>query len=218
MRFSYACIVTTVCETLTGCMYWETYTTAFDYLVTKPLAERAHVREQAEVNAKIGYQSIPTQSPRIGNLRIVVFPLNTNIRTGRQPFIVCIAPRWTSDPATEALQSVSVRPEQVFLRLSDGKFMRPTGYALGPVCPYPEYQIPVEAVTFHEIRLDEVLVSRLNPHIGWGLPDLALRFDVATPAPEQMFSLQLGSVGLNDKWHVLPEIEFSPHYGQINRF
>src|SRR3989304_5444892 len=62
-------------------------------------------KRQKELEDKhIGYQSSPVTVPHVGELRLLVFPLNTNDRRGMEPFVICVAARGTTGEPKEKPQ------------------------------------------------------------------------------------------------------------------
>jgi len=176
------------------------------------------VRQKELEDKQIGYQSSPVTVPRVGELRLLVFPLNANDRRGIEPFVICLAARWTTGESKEKPQTLSIDAKTISLILPDGSAIKPSGYAVEAICPYFDLLTSsTRTLAYREIDFGQPLAWNLNPSISWGFPDLALRFDVATPGAEQKFSLQLGSLALDGALHNIPIIAFTSYYGKIPR-
>ena len=155
-------------------------------------------------------QSLPKLSPQIGTLRLVAYPLNASAREGQRPFVICVVPEIPDGSAVSSqMQTATFDPTRIVLTLGNGTSVKPSGYALPARCPYPEERPDVRdsELVFREIDFTRPLVWRRD--MTEPVTELALRFDLATPSPRETFSLQLGSLSLNEAQHLLPKIEFS---------
>jgi hypothetical protein len=155
-------------------------------------------------------QSLPRLSPQIGTLRLVAYPLNASARQARRPFVICIVPTIPDgSPVDLQMRMATLDPTRILLTLDNATSVKPSGYALPARCPYPEERPDVRdtELVFREIDFTQPLVWRRDTTES--VSELALRFDLVTPSPNQTFSLDLGLLSLNEEQHVLPKIEFS---------
>lgn len=207
---------------LTGC--------SFEWLFLAPVAVPVLVYQELtgvtqegrspwELSDKqIGHQSIPVTIPQIGKLRLLAFPLNASERRGREPFVICLAPRWAGTEPTEKPKSLSIDAKLISLILPNGSAIKPSGYVVDPICPYVELQTSTSrTLAFLEIDFGKPIFWDYSLYISWGFPDLALRFDVVAPEADAKFLLKLGSIALDGAQHDLPTIEFASHYGGFGR-
>ena len=177
------------------------------------------VKRQAaeDEQAAIGNQSAPMLVPQVGDLRLAAYPLNSKARRGQAPFVVCVVPEVSGGLAVRSQMTVAaLYPAQILLTLPDRSTVRPSAYALTERCPYPELSESSRvAPEFHAIDFARPLVWRRGA--AEPVAELALRFDIAAPDPDENFSLDLGTLALNGVQHTVPTIKFDRRYGPISR-
>ena len=156
------------------------------------------------------YESTPTVLPRIGTLRLAVYPLNATAQLGQKPFVICVVPESPDGSAvTSQMATAALDPARIQLTLPDKTAIKPSGYALAARCPYPELsESSPSRLDFRELDTTRPLIWRRDTTEP--VTELAFRFDIATPSPDQKFSFDLGALTLNQRQHNLPRIEFEP--------
>ena len=168
--------------------------------------------EDAHLNNEVGYQSSPLVVPKIRGASIHAYPLNSKIYNSDKPFVICISTWWVGDKSQIEPKTISFSPVKVKLSLANKTVLTPTGFAMGK-CPYPELGNLKQPLRFEVMHQDSsaTAVSTIN-----GFQDVALFFDIITPAPEEKFTLDLSSIKLDSsEFPITDEINFGAYYGTI---
>lgn len=171
--------------------------------------------DDAHLNSVVGNQSSPNVVPKIQDAWIHVYPLNSNFDKNNYPFVVCISTWWVSKNRNMQPE-ISYIPAKIKLTLANGTVLTPSGFSYNfhSKCPYPELGNLRQPLVFE--RLKDTSIATTNDVGSAGYQDVAFSFDIATPKPDEQFTIELNSIKIDSlDFPVNDKVTFKNYYGAI---